>query len=157
MIGTDPAFTEFVRNVLQFIPRVSYQLLPAETQPTDVTRLKISVKTIFQAVSHTKIPAVASHTRRVAAGFLVAEVSIKPRGQGIFPRHIPNIADFQVFSNEKITRINIPGSFSQTRYQACGVWRCRDKDGIYPGKSSRYTEDYSPPRSVLSVKKTVSG
>jgi hypothetical protein len=70
-------------------------------------RFRISVKAIFKAIPHAKLPAVAGHTGRIAAGFLMAKVNIKWRSQGILPRHIPNIADFQVFSNEKITRINI--------------------------------------------------
>ena len=107
MVSSNPAVTEFVCNILQLIAGVLYQLLPAGTQPTDIAGLGFSVKAIFQAVSHAKIAAVTGQTRRVAAGFMIAEVNIKRRSQGIFPRHIPNIADFQVFSNEKITRINI--------------------------------------------------
>jgi len=107
LIGTDLAFTEFVCNVLQFIPGVPYQLLPTGTQPTDVTNLRISVKAIFKAIPHAKLPAVAGHTGRIATGFLIAKVIIKGYSQGFPPRHTHNIAEFQAFSNEKITRINI--------------------------------------------------
>jgi hypothetical protein len=99
LIRKDLTCTDSVGDILQFIAGVPYQLLPADTQPAHVTSLRTSVKAMFQAVSHAKILAVAGHTRRVAAGFLIAEVIIKRCGQGFFPRHIRNIAKFQVFSN----------------------------------------------------------
>ena len=121
MISTDLAFTDSVGDVLQFILGVPYQLLPAGTQPTNITGLRISATAIFQAIPHAKVQAVTCHARRVAALFFDAEVIIKRCSQGIRPRYIHNIAEFQVFSNKKITRINIPGSISRERLQACGV------------------------------------
>ena len=107
LIRTNLASTDAIGDVLQLIPGVPYQLLPAGTQPTHVTSPMISVKAMFQAIPLAKVQAVTCHVGRVAAGFPAAEVIIKGCGQGFFPRHIRNIAEFQVFSNEKITWINI--------------------------------------------------
>ena len=135
---------------------MSYQLLPAVAQPTLVTTLRISVKAIFQAIPHAKVQTVTCHARRVAAGFPKAEVIVQRRGLGLPPGHIPNIAEFQALSDEKITRIDIPGSCSRARLRAYGEWRYWDKGGIFPGKNSTNTEDYNLLMSVLQAKKTVS-
>jgi len=105
LISPDLTFTDSVGDVLQFIPGVPYQFLPAGAQPAHVTSLRISVKAMFQAIPHAKVQTVTCHARRVAAGFLEAEIIIKRCGQGFLPRHIRNIAEFQVFSDKKIAWI----------------------------------------------------